>query len=149
MSSVAAKTLFFTGGCHCGAVRWKLSLPKDKPLEALRCNCSICTKKGFVHIQVDAWQLDVQGTDNLTTYTFNTHTAKHHFCKTCGVASYYVPRSHPKGFSVNLNCLNDPKRTIPQFKVTDFDGSNWEANVATIATDDQVVKDAAKHLKDK
>jgi hypothetical protein len=60
----------------------------------------------------------------LTTYTFNTGTAKHHFCATCGVKSFYVPRSHPDGFSVNARCIDSP--TVTGMKISHVDGRNWE-----------------------
>ena len=68
-----------TGGCHCGAVRYEVYAPKV--LRCFRCNCSICTKKQHIlHAPVEYFKL-LQGEDNLTTYTFNTHQAKHIFCK--------------------------------------------------------------------
>jgi hypothetical protein len=69
----------------------------------------------------------ISGAESLTTYTFNTGTAKHHFCRTCGVHSFYVPRSHPDGFSVNLRCLDGD--VMQQFRVEPFDGRHWEANI--------------------
>ena len=69
----------------------------------------------------------LRGGDALTTYTFGTHTAKHHFCRHCGIHSYYRPRSHPDHVDVNLRCLHgvDPS----QFRVSTFDGRNWEDSV--------------------
>jgi hypothetical protein len=66
----------------------------------------------------------LSGGDALTTYSFNTHVAKHLFCATCGVKSHYVPRSHPDGISVNVRCLDGG--TIEAVTVTAFDGRNWE-----------------------
>jgi len=67
------------------------------------------------------------GENDYSTYTFDTHEAKHHFCKTCGIKSFYVPRSHPNGISVNARCLND--FDVTGHKVEKFDGQNWEANI--------------------
>lgn len=115
-----------TGGCHCGAVRLEVRAPAR--IDATRCNCSICAKAGFLHLIVDkaAFTL-VSGADALSTYTFNTHAARHTFCKTCGVKPFYTPRSHPDGISVNINCL-DPE-TIDAVTITDFDGQNWETAI--------------------
>ncbi len=67
------------------------------------------------------------GEDDLTTYTFNTETAKHYFCAVCGVKPFYVPRSHPDGYSVNARCLD--AGTVTGMRIIPFDGANWEANV--------------------
>jgi hypothetical protein len=92
------------GGCHCGAVTFEVDAPGD--LEALECNCSICRMTGFVHLIVPArcFRL-LGGREMLTTYTFETGVARHLFCRRCGVKPFYVPRSNPDGFSVNVRCL--------------------------------------------
>lgn len=118
-----------SGGCHCGVVRFEVDAAKV--LEATRCNCSICAKSGFVHLIVGQGDFRLlSGADNLSTYTFNTGVAKHSFCKTCGVKSFYTPRSHPDGISVNVNCL-DPG-TFEAALITDFDGRNWETAIETL-----------------
>ena len=83
-----------SGGCHCGRVRFEVIAPKD--LNVSECNCSICRKAGYLHLVVpkDRFKL-LSGEDALTTYRFNTHTAKHLFCSACGIKSFYVPRSQP------------------------------------------------------
>ena len=117
------------GGCHCGAVRFRVVV---RAFEAIDCNCSMCTKKGFLHLIVPPEDFElVSGKDALSTYTFGTHTAKHHFCKTCGIHAFYEPRSHPGQFDVNVRCLDDPK-DIARFAIKPFDGRNWEANISTI-----------------
>jgi hypothetical protein len=68
----------------------------------------------------------INGEDSLATYQFNTGTAKHLFCKVCGIKSFYVPRSHPNGVSVNARCL-DPG-TVAAMHIRPFDGANWEAS---------------------
>jgi len=115
------------GGCHCGAVRFRARFAERK---AIDCNCSICTKKGFLHgiVDADAFEL-LSGEDALATYTFGTHTAKHHFCRTCGVHPFYVPRSHPDGFDVNLRCLDTG---FAGWTIEPFDGQRWEASVDSI-----------------
>lgn len=119
----------YTGGCHCGAVRFRLRAPAR--LEVSDCNCSICTMTGFLHLIVAARDFDlIAGGDDLVTYTFNTGTAKHLFCRHCGVKSFYVPRSHPDGYSVNANCLDGVCRD--DLVITPFDGQNWEAAIDTL-----------------
>lgn len=118
------------GGCHCGAVRFEIELPE--PIEARSCNCSICAMTGFVHVIVPESRFRlVQGGDNLTTYTFNTGAARHLFCATCGVKSFYRPRSNPDGWSVNARCLDGAEGL--DIQINAFDGRNWEANAASLA----------------
>lgn len=119
-----------TGGCHCGRVRFEVDAPSD--IQATQCNCSICSMTGFLHLLVaNADFRLLQGEDALTTYTFNTGVAQHYFCRVCGVKSFYVPRSHPEGFSVNVNCL-DPG-TVTSLATTSFDGRNWEQNIPQLS----------------
>lgn len=114
------------GGCHCGLVRFEVTAPAD--IEVTRCNCSICRMTGFQHLIVPKSDFRlVAGQDDIETYTFNTGTAKHYFCRRCGIKSFYVPRSHPDGISVNVRCL-DPG-TVKSTQTTDFDGGNWEQNI--------------------
>ncbi|KAJ8275778.1 hypothetical protein COCON_G00075300 [Conger conger] len=115
-----------TGGCHCGAVRFQVWSSPD--LHVFNCNCSICTKKQNRHFIVPKrWFTLLQGSENLTTYTFNTHIAKHTFCKTCGVQSFYTPRSNPDGYGVAPHCL-DPG-TVRSVTVEDFCGEKWEESM--------------------
>lgn len=117
------------GGCHCGAVRYEVDAPAD--IKVTECNCSICSKSGILHLIVDKDQFRLlSGEDNLATYTFDTGEAKHHFCKTCGIKSFYVPRSHPDGFSVNARCLDEG--TVNSMSITPFDGKNWEENIEAL-----------------
>ena len=115
--------LTHAGGCHCGAVRFEVRAPAR--LTVQRCNCSMCARTGFEHLIVAAADFRLlRGEDQLSCYTFNTGVARHLFCKVCGIKSFYVPRSNPDGFSVNLRCL-DPG-TVAQVIYEDFDGQNWE-----------------------
>jgi hypothetical protein len=112
-----------TGGCHCGAVRFEVLAPDE--VVARECNCSICRMTGYLHLIVEKERFRlVQGADRIATYGFNTGTAKHHFCSICGVKSFYMPRSKPDGFSVNLRCLDDGQVRIA--RILPFDGRNWE-----------------------
>ena len=119
-----------TGGCHCGAVRFEIEAPAE--ISASDCNCSICAKAGFLHLFVSRSNFVLlSGENDFTTYTFNTGVAKHMFCRHCGVKSFYVPRSHPDGYSVNVRCL-DPE-TIDSIDITPFDGRNWEQNISELS----------------
>ena len=111
------------GGCHCGRVRFEVTAPAK--IEVTDCNCSICSKAGYLHLIVPAERFKlVSGAEVLTTYTFNTGTAKHRFCSVCGVKSFYVPRSHPDGFSVNARCLD--AGTVEAMSVVETNGREWE-----------------------
>lgn len=117
------------GGCHCGAVRFDVDAPAD--IEALECNCSICTMTGFLHLIVPASRFRLlAGGEALTQYCFNTGTARHLFCRHCGVKSFYVPRSNPEGFSVNVRCLDAV--TIRSTTTRLFDDRRREASEAAI-----------------
>ena len=112
-----------TGGCHCGRVRFEVIVPAK--LEVADCNCSMCSKSGYLHLIVPADRFKlISGHDVLTTYSFNTHIAKHFFCSVCGVKSFYVPRSHPDGISVNVRCIDSD--TIESMSVQPFNGREWE-----------------------
>ena len=114
------------GGCHCGKVRFEFEAPVE--IEVKQCNCSICRMSGYLHLFVSRDQFNLlSGADDVETYTFNTGVARHYFCRHCGVKSYYLPRSHPDGISVNANCV-DPG-TITSLVTTPFDGANWEENI--------------------
>ena len=118
------------GGCHCGRVRFEVDAPAA--IDATDCNCSICHMSGFLHLIVSGGEFRlVSGEDALSTYTFNTGAAKHRFCRFCGVKSFYIPRSHPDGVSVNVHCLDTG--TVEKVTVTPFDGQNWEQNVAKMS----------------
>jgi len=122
-----------TGGCHCGRVRFEVTAPAA--LEVDECDCSICGKVGFLHLIVPAERFKLlSGADALTTYTFNTGAAKHLFCAVCGVKSFYIPRSHPDGISVNARCLDEG--SIESMTVRPFDGRNWDKGLAAYHTPD-------------
>ena len=118
------------GSCHCGSVAIEVEAPED--LEVYECNCSMCERSGFLHLIVPASRFRLlRGREALSTYTFNTGIARHMFCKVCGIKPFYVPRSNPEGFSVNLRCLD--RNNVRSVKVLPFDGQNWEASAATLA----------------
>ena len=112
----------YEGSCHCGRVRFRVLADLD---QASICNCSMCTKKGFVHVIVPPEQFELlAGEANLTVYEFNTKTAKHRFCSHCGVHPFYTPRSDPDKVDVNARCLDGVDVTA--LKPRAFDGQNWE-----------------------
>lgn len=119
-----------SGRCHCGAVRWEVDLPDTFEVED--CNCSICAMSGNIHIIVPASRFRLlKGKENLTEYTFNTGAAKHLFCKTCGIKSFYIPRSNPDGVAVTWRCIDDWQDL--NVTVNKFDGQNWEKYAHTLA----------------
>jgi hypothetical protein len=110
------------GGCHCGAVRFAAKMP-DAPVPALDCNCSICSMTGFLHVMVSHEDFELlTGREALSEYRFGTGAAKHLFCSSCGVKSFYQPRSHPDAWSVNAKCLDHPV----ELEIEHFDGRQWE-----------------------
>jgi hypothetical protein len=112
------------GGCHCGAVAFEVDAPANVTVSD--CNCSICRMSGYLHLIVPRARLRLlRGADTLSTYTFNTGAAQHLFCRICGVKSFYVPRSNPDGYSVNLRCL-DPV-TLAQVTIESFDDNDRAA----------------------
>ena len=115
----------YQGGCHCGRVRFRVTADLERVTD---CNCSICTKKGFLHLIVppDRFEL-ISGQEALTTYRFNTQTAQHTFCSHCGIHPFYVPRSDPDKIDVNVRCLDDID--LAAISVKQFDGKHWEAAI--------------------
>jgi hypothetical protein len=119
-----------SGGCHCRAVRFEAEVPET--VELLDCNCSICSATGFRHLIVphaDFRLLTDEGA--LTSYRFGTGRANHLFCATCGIKSFYQPRSHPEAWSVNWNALDDVSALTATARA--FDGRNWEQAAAGLA----------------
>jgi len=118
----------YAGGCHCGAVRFEVTADIG---EVTDCNCSVCTKKGFLHLIVapEKFRL-LKGEEALVTYRFNTGTAKHSFCGHCGIHAFYTPRSHPDKVDVNVRCIEGIDLAV--LKIVPFDGQNWEAARSTL-----------------
>jgi len=115
-----------TGGCHCGRVRFRVTADLSRVTD---CNCSMCSKKGFLHLIVPPERFELlSGADALTTYRFNTGTAKHTLCATCGIHPFYTPRSDPDKIDVNVRCLDNVDPT--QLKPHTFDGRHWEESMA-------------------
>ena len=94
------------------------------------CNCSICRKKGFVHLIVEPAQFTLlSGQDDLSSYKFNTGIADHKFCRHCGIHPFYTPRSDPDKVDINVRCLDDVDLT--SLTPRSFDGQNWETAIRT------------------
>ena len=117
------------GGCHCGAVRFEVDAPAR--VTAHDCNCSICRMTGYWHLIVPASRVRLrEGADVLQEYGVNTGTARHLFCRVCGVKSFYVPRSNPDGFSVNVRCLDEG--TLEGVVIESFDGRHWDRSADSL-----------------
>ena len=111
------------GGCHCRRVRFEVTADITQVTD---CNCSICSKKGFLHLIVEPAQFRLlQGQEVLVTYRFNTGTAEHKFCRYCGIHPFYTPRSHPDKVDVNVRCIEGVD--LAALTIKRFDGQNWEA----------------------
>ena len=110
------------GSCHCGRVAFAV---RGEPDRLFVCNCSICERKGYLHWIVPAADFELETPwQELAEYRFGTGTARHLFCRTCGIHAFYVPRSHPDAFSVNARCVEGLEREgIP---LESFDGRHWE-----------------------
>jgi hypothetical protein len=115
----------YRGGCHCGRIRFEVRGNLERVSE---CNCSICSKKGYVHwiVERSAFRL-LTPSDNIASYAFNTKTARHLFCPNCGVASFYIPRSDPESFDVNVRCLEGVN--LAKLEFDQFDGRHWEQSI--------------------
>ena len=125
-TSTAEPKVVHRGGCHCGAVRFEFQSPSS--ITVIDCNCSVCAKSGFLHLIVDADDFSLTcGEDVLTSYTFNTQTARHLFCSRCGIKSFYIPRSHPNGYSINARCVD--RGSYTRMDIEAFDGIHWEASI--------------------
>ncbi len=120
----------YRGGCHCRRVRFEVDAPAA--LEVLDCNCSICRMSGYLHLIVPAARFRLlSGAKSLVDYRFNTGTARHRFCRHCGIKSFYVPRSHPDGIDVNARCLYGD--SIAAMRVQAFDDNAREAATAALS----------------
>jgi hypothetical protein len=111
------------GGCHCGRIRFEV----DAELDSVSiCNCSICTRTGYLHWNVSPDQVRVtRGDGEWTSYRFGTRVADHRFCPTCGISPLRIARSDPDKIDVNARCLDDVD--VERLPVSRFDGRNWEA----------------------
>ena len=111
--------------CHCGSVQ--IEFEATDPVQVTLCNCSICNRTGYQHVFVPQSDAKITGSDNLSLYTFGSGAAKHYFCKICGIKPFYIPRSHPQSYSINLRCIEGD--TLTASETIEFDGQNWENNI--------------------
>jgi hypothetical protein len=112
----------YAGSCHCGRIRFEVTTDLTR---ASQCNCSLCAKKGYVHHMVTPEDFRLlAGAGDLATYQFGTMTARHHFCRHCGVAPFIRPRSYPENYIVNVRCLEGVDLT--SLRIEQFDGQSWE-----------------------
>ena len=127
---MASDLVVHRGGCHCGNIRFEVTAPAE--ITVSECNCSICSKSGYLGLTVraDRFRL-VTEPAGVTAYRFNTGRAKHVFCAVCGIKSYYHPRSHADGINVNARCLEPG--TVTAMTVRKVDGRNWETVYADAA----------------
>ncbi len=117
------------GGCHCGAVAFEVDAPRHVVVS--ECNCSVCRMTGFLHLIVPRTRFRLlRGAEALNEYRFNTGSARHLFCRRCGVKSFYVPRSNPDGYSINVRCLD--RSTVAGVTIEPFDDDNRAASEAKI-----------------
>ena len=109
--------------CHCGNVEAEINVP-ERMTKFLRCNCSLCKRKGAVMSMVKNEDFKItKGKDKLRLYQFHTKVAKHFFCSICGIYTHHNPRSNPSMTGFNVGCLKE----INTFKLTDVkinDGKN-------------------------
>jgi hypothetical protein len=135
MTNLTAETtlqslVIHRGTCHCGAVAFEVDAPAV--VDALDCNCSICSMTGFVHMIVPRSRFRLlRGEEALTDYCFGTRVAVHRFCSGCGIKGFYIPRSNPDGVDINVRCLD--QSTITEHRVSLFDDRNRDAATAAIA----------------
>ena len=99
----------YEGRCHCGAVRFEIET--DFP-ELTRCDCSICRKKNALMVKVHESRFRLlAGESSLAEYQFQTRTARHFFCKVCGIYPFHRKRFTPDNLGINVFCLEgfDPE----------------------------------------
>ena len=111
--------------CHCGEIEIQINLKKEIN-ELMRCNCSMCKRKGTMVTTINKDDLKViKGEEKIKTYQFNTKVAKHHFCSDCGTHTHNQRRSDPNSFGINVGCI-DELEPNKLFKLKTFvnDGQN-------------------------
>jgi hypothetical protein len=93
----------YRGSCHCGRVQFEI----DADIDHVRvCDCSMCRRRGALlhRVEPDSLRL-LTPLDDLSLYTFHTHTARDYFCPTCGILPFRRPRTAPGQWSINVRCL--------------------------------------------
>lgn len=118
------------GQCHCGAVQFRIH-GHDKPLNAMRCDCSLCRRKGAIMgtARLEEFELTA-GEDSLTLYQWNTRVARHYFCSVCGIYTHHQRRRRPDEYGYNIACLtNYDINELGEVPVTD--GASLSVTVGT------------------
>ena len=109
--------------CHCRSVELQISLP-DGLIDVRRCDCSLCRRRGAVAASVPLSDIKiVRGEEFLTLYQFNTKTAKHFFCRKCGIYTHHQRRSNPHLYGINVACL-EGINPLKIDEITTYDGVN-------------------------
>ena len=128
LTDSALYIMIYQGQCHCADIRFEVEAPQK--IKCVNCNCSICSKSWYLHLIVPRSKFHlIEGATSIKTYTFGSGIAKHHFCNTCGVKSFYIPRSNPDGVDVNVNCLQP--RPV-EIEIESFDGQQWDNHAHTL-----------------
>jgi len=99
--AMTTKAKKYQGSCHCGRVTFTVIAD---PTASVRCNCSLCRRKGTPMTMTESFVLN-SGAADLGCYQFHTLTAKHYFCRHCGIYTHHNPRSNPALTRVNAGCL--------------------------------------------
>jgi hypothetical protein len=119
----AAAVRSYQGGCHCGRIRFEVRAALDYVVD---CNCSLCRRRGALwHGANEADLRILAGEGELALYQFNTKTAKHYFCRHCGVHPFIRPRLDPGRWAFNVRCIDGVE--LSSIPVRPFDGEHWEA----------------------
>jgi len=112
----------YEGSCHCGRVTFELQAKLDYVID---CNCSLCRRRGALWHGASEEHLRItKGENELALYQFNTMTAKHYFCRYCGIHPFIRPRLDPGKWAVNVRCIQDVE--LSSLKLRQFDGEHWE-----------------------
>jgi len=110
--------------CHCGGVEAEVKIPENGFEKLMRCNCSLCKRKGYIIGVIGPDDLKItKGENLLKLYQYHTKTAKHFFCSVCGIHTHNRPRSNPKIYGINVACVEG----INSFKLENVglnDGEN-------------------------
>ena len=129
----------YTGGCHCGAIRFRVSGVID---ELAECNCSICAKTAYLHWEVEPEQFTLEkGEEALSNYRFGTLQSQNYFCRTCGISPFRRSRSNPDAIDINARCLDGV--VLEGIPVVPFDGIHWEEHMKSLAASESEAESAS------
>jgi len=125
------------GSCHCKQIEFLVYLNQyDYNNNAAKCNCTICIKKGILHMIVPPRQFQLTHgsiVDDMSLYSYGTHQAKHLFCKLCGIHCFYMAKSHPYDIDININSIDNDddgySELMRSCKFKEFDGENYDASL--------------------